>query len=154
VASERLILNEILARSGALWPFARLWRNNTGTARSFDGRRVIAFGLTGSADIIGILNDGRFLAIETKAPRGWLSEPQQRFRDMIQSQRGVYIVARSISDVTEALAAHGYPDRSIGGDTARMGAHATFGQAPDSQGLATSASGNSRASPRVGRSRA
>lgn len=40
------------------------WRNNTGAAKSPDGKRFIRFGEPGSPDIIGCLPDGRLLAIE------------------------------------------------------------------------------------------
>lgn len=47
---------------------ARLFRNNTGALKNSDGRWV-QFGLCeGSADLIGWMPDGRFLAVETKAP--------------------------------------------------------------------------------------
>jgi hypothetical protein len=55
------------------------WRNNSGELRTADGR-VVRFGLGNvsrrlndvlkSSDYIGIMEDGRFLALEVK-PEGW-----------------------------------------------------------------------------------
>ena len=79
------------------------WRNETGTARSMDGHRIIRFGLKGSSDIIGIADSGRFIAIECKLGRDQLREEQINFRRMISGRNGVYIEARSIDDVMSEL---------------------------------------------------
>jgi hypothetical protein len=50
----------------------KAWNNPTGAVRvALD--RWLHFGLKGSADILGILPGGRFLAVECKAPDGRLS---------------------------------------------------------------------------------
>jgi hypothetical protein len=52
----------------------RLWRNNVG----FDKLLKIKYGLgEGSADLVGPLADGHWLAIETKSDDGRLSEVQR-----------------------------------------------------------------------------
>lgn len=79
----------------------RIWRNNVGCAK--DGGRFVRFGLPGSADITGITQDGLRLEIEVKAARGKLSCKQERFRAMIEKFGGVYIVARSAEELTDAL---------------------------------------------------
>jgi hypothetical protein len=64
----------------------------------------------GVADIIGILPDGRFLAIEVKTERGKLTENQEIFLKKIEENQGVAICARSLSDVTEF-----FEDKILGG---------------------------------------
>lgn len=71
------------------------WRNNTGSLPDANGRRV-SFGLLGSADIIGMLPGGRFLAIECKAPLGRQSIAQRRFEQAVNANHGVYLVARDV----------------------------------------------------------
>lgn len=80
----------------------RIWRNNTGVAISGSGKKI-AFGLKGSSDLLGILRGGRFLAVETKSPTGRLTTEQQAFRSMVESMGGLYILARSVKEFTDAL---------------------------------------------------
>ena len=79
----------------------RAWRNNVGAAR--DGGRFVRFGLPGSADITGILQDGRRREIEVKGPRGRLSEKQKNFGAMIEKFGGVYGVVSSAAEAIELL---------------------------------------------------
>ena len=79
----------------------RLWRQNVGTMRIND--RVIKYGQKGMADLSGILPDGRRLEIEVKTPRGRQSDAQKNWQIMIERFGGVYILARSVADVREAL---------------------------------------------------
>lgn len=46
---------------------------------------------------------GRYVAIETKAPKGVLSEDQKNFKAAVEAAGGLYIVARSLDDVIQAL---------------------------------------------------
>lgn len=78
------------------------WRNNSGVLRD-KKNNPIRFGLNGSADIIGMTPNGRFLAVECKSERGQLSEPQERFRDRVLASGGIYIVARSTDDLEREL---------------------------------------------------
>lgn len=120
MTSEKTIQSEILLDIGAL-PWLRVWRNNTGqawtgnkveraggpmTVRMFPGdvlirkAHPISFGLAGSADILGIeRNQGKFVAIEVKTPKGRQSEKQKKFQNMIESMNGIYILARNTEDV-------------------------------------------------------
>ena len=87
----------------------RVWRNDTGAAKSIDGDRFIKYGLVGSADIIGInylehLRIGQFVAIEVKTGSARQSDAQKNFEKMILSRGGVYILARSVLEVTDRLA--------------------------------------------------
>lgn len=93
--TERAILHQVLRALGSR-PDLRVWRNNTGAARTATG--YVRFGLPGSSDLLGILLGGRFLAIETKAPGGRLSGPQQAFREMVTSMGGCYVLARSVDE--------------------------------------------------------
>lgn len=99
--SEREIQQNILISFGSL-PDLRIWRNNTGSIKTPDGR-FVTFGLKGSADILGIMRGGRFLAIEVKTATGRQSEHQKNFQNMIESFGGVYILARSVEDVKRRL---------------------------------------------------
>lgn len=78
--------------------FARM---NTGAVRTED--RFIRFGTPGLADVIGFLKDGRFLAIEVKAPTGKLTALQREFL-LRGSQSGAVVgVARNAQDVQEIM---------------------------------------------------
>ncbi len=102
--TEKQIQNAILREFGTR-PDLRIWRANVGVARI--GRHTVRFGIPGQADLTGIAPDGRRLEIEVKSERGRLSENQKRFRDLIRRFRGIHIVARSVHDVYEQLAACG-----------------------------------------------
>lgn len=84
-------------------PGLRVWRNNSGAL--IDKRNhLVKFGLQGSADILGIqAPTGRFLAIEVKATNGKQTEQQQRFQRMIEAHGGIYILARSLNDISILL---------------------------------------------------
>ena len=98
---EHEIMQRILISIGSR-PDVRVWRNNTGSVKTQDGR-FVTFGLNGSADIIGLLRGGRFLAIEVKSEIGRQSEQQKNFQKMIESFGGLYILARCVEDVTGRL---------------------------------------------------
>lgn len=100
MASEKEIQNQILIRFGARHDM-RIWRNNTGAIKV--GERFVSFGLKGSADILGLLRGGRFLAIEVKAASGRQSPDQKSFQKMIEDFGGLYILARSVEDVERGL---------------------------------------------------
>jgi len=101
---EKRIQNDIL-RTFATRRDMRLWRANAGVARH--GDRVVRYGIKGQADLPGILAGGRRLEIEIKATTK--QRPEQRaFGEMIQRFGGLYILARSVDDVTKALMDAGY----------------------------------------------
>ena len=66
------------------------WRNNTGR------RGRVSYGKIGSADFLGLLPNGIFLAVEVKAPGEKLSKDQKIFQKEIEDNNGVYIWADSI----------------------------------------------------------
>jgi len=100
---EGATLNAILEYLRIRHVFA--WRNNTGAAKVGEGRdsRFIRYGLKGSSDISGCLDDGRMLAIEVKAPRGRVTQEQTDFLESISKRGGVAFVARSVEDVEKAI---------------------------------------------------
>ena len=58
----------------------------------------------GSSDLIGWTRGGVFTAIEVKAPRGRVSEAQQRFLDAVTRAGGRAGVARSVADAITIVA--------------------------------------------------
>lgn len=118
--SEKKIQNQIL-RDFATRTDMRLWRASTGKAvpysfikqlysvvwqRNFqkaihmlETPPMLSFGINGQADLSGILEDGRRLEIEVKAPKGRQSEDQKVFQKVIERFGGVYILAKSSEDV-------------------------------------------------------
>lgn len=83
------------------------WRNNTGEVRMPSGAWV-RFGHPGSADILGIMNDGtgRMLCVECKAKTGGQRKDQELFERMVTRAGGIYIIARSTDDLATALERH------------------------------------------------
>jgi hypothetical protein len=87
----------------------KAWNNTTGCVRIAPDR-WLHFGLKGSSDILGCLPGGRFLAVETKALRGRLTDEQRGFLRGIESLGGVAVVARSFQELDAALRREGYAD--------------------------------------------
>lgn len=86
-------------------PGAIFWRQNQGTFRTMDGRRVVsATSITGIADILGAYR-ARPVAIETKTRTGSLRKTQIIFRKNWERAGGIYIVARSPQDAIAGLEA-------------------------------------------------
>jgi len=78
------------------------WRNNTRTVKL--GGRMVHMGLCkGSSDIIGVLPDGRFLAIEVKRPGGKLTPEQSRFLALVNWRGGVGVVANGTDAVDQLI---------------------------------------------------
>jgi len=82
------------------------WRNNSGVARYQSGasKRFIRYGFPGSADFLGVTNDGRILAVECKRPSGGVvSEKQKVFLTNIHRRGGVALVVRSGAELLTKL---------------------------------------------------
>lgn len=77
------------------------YRNNTGAFRTERGG-FYKFGEVGSPDIICVVL-GRFIGIECKTPTGKLSDNQLDFKERLEEAGGMYIVARSLDDVSKIL---------------------------------------------------
>lgn len=101
--TERDLVQSILLEFGAL-PTLRLWRQNTGAARTRTGA-LVRFGQPGQADIMGVLAPGgRLIAVECKTATGRQSVEQRKWGEMVTKFGGLYLVARSIDDVRAVLA--------------------------------------------------
>jgi hypothetical protein len=99
--SETPITRAVLVAVSAL-PGALFYRQNTGTFRTLDGRRVVKVAPTGIGDIMGGYW-GRAVAIETKTATGKLRISQKRFRAAWERAGNTYIVAQTPEEAVEAL---------------------------------------------------
>ena len=83
----------------SLFDHVRVFRINVGAVKFQD--RFVRFGPKGMSDLIGIVQpSGRFLAIEVKTPTGKQTDHQAAFQRTITEMGGIYVLARSIDDVT------------------------------------------------------
>ena len=103
--TERDVLASILAYLDLHPRVAWFERMNTGgVEREYKGqKRYIRFAFKGCSDIIGQLDDGRFLAIEAKSPTGEPTAEQIAFLSRVVRAGGVGFVARGIDDVRRGL---------------------------------------------------
>ena len=106
--SEAEILRAILAMLRRHPKVALCWRQNSGTfaERNRDGsmRYVRANTQRGMSDIMGVLRDGRTLAIEVKSRTGRMRPGQEEFLASIRAAGGVAGVCRSVEDAVALLA--------------------------------------------------
>jgi hypothetical protein len=100
---EKQVLSAVLAALRAHPAVAFAWRANTGSFE-VEGRRVRA-GFRGQSDILGMLCDGRFLALECKRIGERPTPDQEAFLDRVRVNGGVALVATSVDDVMAALLA-------------------------------------------------
>lgn len=61
------------------------------------------FHIKGVSDVLGILPDGKLLAIEVKSKTGKASPEQLEFIEKIKKSGGVAFVARSLDEVIETV---------------------------------------------------
>jgi hypothetical protein len=85
------------------------WNSPSGCVRVAPDR-WIHFGKKGSADLLGCLPGGRFLAVEVKAECGRLSPEQRQFLEDIRGLGGLAIMVRSPKELDQALRKAGYAD--------------------------------------------
>jgi hypothetical protein len=85
----------------------RAWNNPSGAVRIAPDRWV-HFGRKGSADILGCLPGGRFLAVEVKSPGGRLSPEQKQFLAEIRDLGGLALVVWNWKEIDSALRHGGY----------------------------------------------
>ena len=77
-------------------------RQNTGAAKV--GGRFIKFGWTGCTDLLGMMKDGKLLAVECKRLKGGrITTEQAHFIAMVNQFGGVAFVATSALDVFKYL---------------------------------------------------
>lgn len=61
--TEAEILRDIMLSVGSR-PDCRIWRSNTGTAKSRDGSRFVRFGMKGTSDLLGLMRVERTAALD------------------------------------------------------------------------------------------
>lgn len=105
-ANHQRLVDDLLFAVGSL-PYARVWKQITGTFKTLHGNRIVKIGLPGQADIGGIVRtasgSGVRLEIECKTGGGKLNADQMKYRDMILTFGGVYIQARDIESVLQTV---------------------------------------------------
>ena len=95
-ANVQALIMMALSDAGCL-----VWRQNTGVLPDRNGR-LVRFGLcVGSSDIVGICQDGKFLAIEVKTALGQPTDAQLNFIRAVQRQGGRAGIARSAAEAVE-----------------------------------------------------
>ena len=99
--TETPIMRDILVAISAV-PGALFYRQNTGTYRTMDGKRVVKVAPNGIGDIMGGFR-GLAVAIEVKTRTGRLELSQKRFRAAWERAGNIYIVARTPQQAVEAL---------------------------------------------------
>lgn len=87
-----------------LSPLGIAWKNATGVAQT--EQRTIRYGLPGSPDIVACIK-GRFVGVECKTGSDIVRPNQSRFAAALTAAGGLYIVARSVDDVRDALKLEG-----------------------------------------------
>ena len=106
--TEAQILKAVMALIKLHPKVAQCWRQNSGTfqERNRDGsvRYIRANTQRGMSDIMGVLKDGRTLAIEVKSATGRMRPGQEAFLATIRQAGGVAGVCRSVEDAQALLA--------------------------------------------------
>lgn len=101
--SEAQILWSILHAWGR-HPRLKLARVNTGKAFPPKSRQLVTFGVSGTADIVGIAApSGRMVMLECKTATGKQREAQIVMQRVVTSMGGVYAVCRSLADADAVL---------------------------------------------------
>ena len=97
---EKLILNWLNKNGIFAWKCKTM---GTYDAKIGGYRKPGKFSLNGVSDILGVLPNGQFLAIEVKTKTGRPSIEQKAFIKKVNKQGGKAFVARSIKDVQNGL---------------------------------------------------
>lgn len=80
------------------------WRQNSGAFRTQSGRWFKCCSIKGVSDILGVLPDGRFLAVECKSESGGRLSPEQKeFLSNINANGGLGVVVHSVDELANAL---------------------------------------------------
>lgn len=104
---ETIIRNQIMSYLKFRGIYAFPVKNGgTYDPKSKKFRRTGMWHKNGVSDILGILNDGRFLAIEVKTKTGRASLEQKEFLAEISSRGGVSFIARDVTEVEHELNKH------------------------------------------------
>lgn len=80
------------------------YRNNAGAmSGTHKGKSwFVKFGKVGMPDIVCVI-EGRYVGIEVKGPKGEQSRTQTEFQVELTRAGGLYILARSLEDVTKVF---------------------------------------------------
>lgn len=107
---ENIILEYLMYRSVFAWKNNTMgvYDKNRGTYR----KNMNKYAINGVADILGVLPNGRMLAIEVKTPRGKVSPTQQKFIDRVNKEGGLAFVARDLETVVNKLKEHENENRT------------------------------------------
>lgn len=110
--TEKQVQDQILCFLQKCQIFA--WTNKTtgvyDTQKGVFRKSKSRFDIKGVSDVLGVLPDGKFLAIEVKRPSisgvqkgGMLSKEQKLFLENVKNNGGLAFVARDLNDVTHYL---------------------------------------------------
>ena len=77
-------------------------RINAGAIKTEKGA-LVRMAPAGTSDIIGMLRDGRFLAVEIKAGKNKPTQLQQEFMDQVNEDGGLAFCAWAVDDVEKML---------------------------------------------------
>lgn len=109
--TEAVVLYDVLACLKQLQALGKVcWyaRMNSGAGKLQYGTakasQFIRFGFPGMPDVLGQLPGGRLLAIEVKRPSGKVTDDQAAFIERANYGGALAFVARSVSDVLDAIA--------------------------------------------------
>ena len=86
------------ANVGEAWTGSDITRLPDGSILIRDARRLTTGLPAGFSDLFGLTNEGRFFALEVKAPKGRVTDQQANFLRHITDHGGIAGVARSVDD--------------------------------------------------------
>ena len=100
--TEKNIMNEImlaLSEAGCM-----IFRNNIGCYKTDEGRFIrYGVGGNGSSDIVGMDQNGKFLAVEVKTKKGKARKNQINFINQIRAHGGRAGIARSAEEALSII---------------------------------------------------
>lgn len=81
----------------------RLFRNNVGLFYTKIGTPVRCGLCPGGSDLVGFMNNGRWLSVEVKSPRGREQQDQIAFALLVQRFHGVAFTAHSVEEFIDKI---------------------------------------------------
>lgn len=91
--TEAEIQAEVMLQVGSR-PDCRIWRSNTGSAKSRDGKRFVRFGLKGTSDLLGVLRVESGPALDALAR---LAQTARRIEDVEIIRRALQPLGRLVA---------------------------------------------------------
>lgn len=101
--TEKMIQNQILSYLRTIGIYC--WKHWQGPMSSFKG----------VSDILGIMKDGKLLAIEVKTDRGKVTPEQQNFLDIINKNNGMAFLVKSLDEVMQKIKLQTKPQQNLNG---------------------------------------